>query len=712
MAIAITLGCGRRNPRGRVKQLAGGVLDLAQTLDAYRPTQVEAWWSQNVWRDDHRRTENWLSSCGVVIDLDYYDATGKHAPPSDEHRAMLDAAARAGHLTGSLFHHTTRGARVVLVFREAVGDAGVFRSAAGGAAATLAGELKKLGVPGYAVDTAPLLDLARMFYSPRSIVDGQERAADVLVMRAEEFSPASLAPRPPPSRPTRACTSFAEAAARYNQDHPGDWPRSDGTCPACGHQDCFGQLKDSPGRWACFSANHDAVGVRGARCWHGDTLDLAAHAAGVERVDLLLREGYLDGEAKAPPPTRHPPRGDAQVIPLKTIGKTYASLCTILRHDKRIIPEPLEYNAMLCGPTIGGEPIQDELIGQLRERIELLVTDIKNQGLKFAPADIEQAMRQVAAERTYNPLTEYLQGLEWDGVRRIDALAEDILNIPRTALNQTLLRKWLISAVARAMRPGEKVDHVLILVGPQGPGKSTFFSTLAGDAWFSDSGVDISNKDSLMLLRRVWIWEWSELATAQRARDIETVKSFITSRIDHFRPPFGRTVIAAPRHCVIVGTSNNEQIIADPTGARRYWILRTDKDFNLSLLAEQRDQLWAEAVAAFRAGEQWLLTPEQAVELRRAQRAFEERHPWEDLIHDFLGGTTRAVTTAEVLEAAVKKPAGQWTRGDEMTVAAILRRAGWRRPKHDIRAAGDGVRRRTWVNDPLFEHGGDQTDIG
>jgi hypothetical protein len=101
---------------------------------------------------------------------------------------------------------------------------------------------------------------------------------------------------PMPTFGRAAASSFSEAAARYNADYGRPWPRNGGSCPACGHHGCFGRLPGDESRWACFSAGHQAVGIRGASCWHGDALDLDAHAAGMAPTELLRNAGYLVAE--------------------------------------------------------------------------------------------------------------------------------------------------------------------------------------------------------------------------------------------------------------------------------------------------------------------------------------------------------------------------------------------------------------------------------
>lgn len=709
--LALTLGAGRRNPRGRTVDLP----EPGALAGLFGKAATEGWWSTHTWEDGHRTADRWIGSAGVMVDVDYHDGAGHHVEPPEATAHALEAAARAGKVPGTHFHLTPRGARVVFLFPDQITDRELFAAAAAGAGALVTAALEHLGLhrrdntPGYEVDSRVLRDLARFVYSPNAKVDGKARAAAVLDLNSQPWLPELLAaavvddpaptrPEPTP-QPTQRAAAFEEAVAAYNRDHAREFPRHTADCPACGHKDCFGRLPDDPTRWHCFAAGHTAPGIVGALGYHGDALDLDAHAAGASRRDLLIRAGYWRTPEK-PAPVAPAPEPLAEVVPLRSFGKTFASLCAILRQEQRIIPEPLEWNEMLCNPTIGGVAVEDTTIAELRERIELTVKDSKGKGLKFAGADIEQALAYVAAERRYHPVAEYLQRLVWDGVSRIDHVADEILGAEDSRLNRAILRKWFISAAARPLEPGCKVDTVLILFGDQGAGKSTFFAELAGQEWFSDSAMDLTNKDAYLLLRRVWILEWSELESMQRARDAGAVKAFISTRVDTFRPPYGKRYIDAKRHCVIVGTTNDEEILADPTGNRRYWIVQVGPRLDLEKLRQWRDQLWAEAVAAFRAGEPWWLDAEEAALLAQAQARYERRDPWDAAVLDFVEGRglLAPVTTADVLEKAIAKPAGQWTSGDQRRVASILKRAGY---DLDRVRGDDGRRFRAWVRRAL-----------
>jgi predicted P-loop ATPase len=281
-----------------------------------------------------------------------------------------------------------------------------------------------------------------------------------------------------------------------------------------------------------------------------------------------------------------------------------------------------------------------------------------------------EAVQAVAYERRFHPVLDWLETLKWDGKERLSKWLTAYLGVPQAPLANAFGRKFLISAVARVMRPGCKVDHMLILEGLQGTMKSKTLRALIGDEWFTDQIADLGTKDSCQDLRGVWVIELSELS-AIRPGEVEKVKAYISRQIDHYRPSYGRRAIDVPRQCVFIGTTNAREYLSDITGNRRYWPVtctRLDPD----ALARDREQIWAEAVAAYHAGETWWLEDE---ELRRAAEAEQEArriaHPWEAVVIDWLDNPTTVnsdgiripfdlddgrVTVAQILEHAIARP--------------------------------------------------------
>jgi putative DNA primase/helicase len=350
---------------------------------------------------------------------------------------------------------------------------------------------------------------------------------------------------------------------------------------------------------------------------------------------------------------------------------SYGSACAMFRtagaRAEVLGGGDLEFNELDRMPTLDREPVTPEMLSGMRERCEI------RYDIRFSPQNLEAALLQVAHERPFHPVREYLNALGWDGAARL-AMLPDVLGVASTPLNQAMLRKWLIAAVARALRPGCKVDTTLILVGPQGAGKSHFFRALAG-SYFCDTPVTIGDKDSLLALGSAWIHEWPELETIQRSR-ANTVKAFISSCEDVFRAPYDRTPRRYPRGCVIVGTTNDEQFLTDPTGGRRFWVLEVKQQIDVEAVELDRDQLWAEAVHLYNRGERWHLTEVEEKALRTVQRRHEVEDPWEDPLLAYTEAHPEGVTTAGILDM-LRVPPAQQTKAHMMRVGAILKRAGF-----------------------------------
>jgi putative DNA primase/helicase len=196
------------------------------------------------------------------------------------------------------------------------------------------------------------------------------------------------------------------------------------------------------------------------------------------------------------------------------------------------------------------------------------------------------------------------------------------------------------------------------------------------------------------MLGRMHIIEWAELDSMRRARDSQSTKAFLTSRADTFRPPYGRNTVTIPRCCVIVGTTNDEGFLSDPTGSRRFWPVKV-KGVDVEWVKVHRDQLWAEAVIAFGAGEIHYIEAEHTEALTAHAAKFEQHDPWATLIHEHhesVKGGQPDYTTGELLDDAIKKPTGQWTLGDQMRVGRVCTTLlGWKR------VMGRRAGRRVWV---------------
>ncbi len=228
---------------------------------------------------------------------------------------------------------------------------------------------------------------------------------------------------------------------------------------------------------------------------------------------------------------------------------------------------------------------------------ELRIKKWLSQRFKIEPNTslIREVLGVTAVENPSHPLRDYLNARDWDGEERIDTAFKRYLgaDMPEPYLSD-VTRKFFLACVKRAYEPGCKFDHVPILEGLQGKGKSTFIRNLAGSKWFMDSLPSMADKDAAVYIQGIWICELGELATLSKGA-LAQVKAFITREDDKFRPPYGRTRVDHPRTTVFVGTTDQCEYLNDPEGNRRYWPVRvTQCDFKA--LSRDRNQLWAEAV--------------------------------------------------------------------------------------------------------------------
>jgi virulence-associated protein E len=217
---------------------------------------------------------------------------------------------------------------------------------------------------------------------------------------------------------------------------------------------------------------------------------------------------------------------------------------------------------------------------------------------------MEDALRLECLDHTFDPVREYLDGLKWDGVPRIDGWLTRYCGADDTPLNRAFGRKWLVAGVRRVRQPGCKFDTMLVLEGYQGQGKSTLLLILAGgDENFSDAEIiGDDKKEQQEAVQGVWIYEIGELEGMTK-HDVTSIKLFLSKTHDRARPAFGRARVDRARRCVFAGTTNDDKYLRDTTGNRRVWPVKVRGLIDLDAVRRDRDQLWAEAATAETAGE-------------------------------------------------------------------------------------------------------------
>jgi predicted P-loop ATPase len=306
---------------------------------------------------------------------------------------------------------------------------------------------------------------------------------------------------------------------------------------------------------------------------------------------------------------------------------------------------------------------------------DVLATEwLQREGIDVPLNVTASAVETVARGNSFHPIRDYLGGLKWNGIDRLETFATDYLGTEDTSYNTAVGRCIFISAVARVFEPGCKVDHVAVLEAEQGAFKSSAVDALFSP-WFSDELAELGSKDAAMQARVAWGIEIAEL-TSMRKGEVERIKAFIARSVDRFRPSYGRRVIEVPRQCVFVGTTNSDGYLKDETGARRFWPLQC-RCIKLKAIKRDRDQLWAEAVTLYRKGEPWWLTDVHDIAAAREEQA--DRYAddaWEAIIAKRLNGKDDT-SVAEILADVLRIEEAHWTQADQNRVARCLTVHGW-----------------------------------
>jgi predicted P-loop ATPase len=358
------------------------------------------------------------------------------------------------------------------------------------------------------------------------------------------------------------------------------------------------------------------------------------------------------------------------------------------------IPQPLPILENACialelAPAFHGKFGWDEMLAapmifqsEPRQLTDDDVTEVQRflqrEGLRrIGHIPVHQAIHNICRKHKYHPVRDYLHALQWDGEPRVDTWLVKYLGVAPTSYCNIIGRMFLIAMVARIFQPGCKADHMVVLEGPQGIKKSMACQVLATEPYFSDHLPDITSKDASISMRGKWLIEHSEMHAVGRA-EATALKAFMVRTHEKFRPPYLREDVSEPRQCVFVGTSNKEQYLRDETGGRRFWPVKCG-DIDIEGLKYDRDQLFAEAVVLFEAGEPWWPAAEfEAEHITPQQEARYEGDEWSPPIQDHLSSLTSDETTlAAIAKNALGLDTSRLGMLEQKRIAAILRRLGW-----------------------------------
>lgn len=393
------------------------------------------------------------------------------------------------------------------------------------------------------------------------------------------------------------------------------------------------------------------------------------------------------------------------------VKSTPDSIETILRHADDVRGR-FRFNELAKTVEVAGGCFECEAPDDLPQAVQVWLS--RSWLVTAGREDISSQFLRIARRwGSYDPVTEYLDSLTWDGVPRLDRWLQTYCNVEDSSDGYISMvgGRWLIGAVARAYDPGCKMDTVLVFEGAQGLKKSTAFGVLADRrGWFSDTPLVIGDKDSLMTAACTWIVEMQELSSLTNS-EVEAQKAFITAPTDKFRVPYGKTVQSSPRRCVFAATTNDREYLKDRTGNRRWWPVPVPGRIRVFRLIADRDQIWAEAVARYQGGKEcaacatergqerearcaqhrWWLDPEEQLIANRWTEDRMSEDPWVSIILAWYSSTRQRtqlgqaigtapknarVTLAEVAEHALGiKPAD--IKNKEKSVGAAMRSAGF-----------------------------------
>lgn len=321
--------------------------------------------------------------------------------------------------------------------------------------------------------------------------------------------------------------------------------------------------------------------------------------------------------------------------------------------------------------------------------------------MKLGRDAVDAALIVASEAKPVDPPREYLESIEWDAHFRVGAQPSELapegqvswltryLGVPDSPYTRWVGRWFLIASVARIFSPGCKVDNAIVLEGAQGAMKSTAARVLY-HPWYSDTPIDLSNKDRFSSIQGVWGYELAEFDAYNR-HEAAVVKAFASSPLDKYRPPYLRRDVTVPRRCVFLATINpGKEYLQDETGGRRWWPVRVGT-IDIEGLKRDRDVLWAEARDLYLSGEPHY--PKSATEhaaCRSEQAERLSRDAWEDPICDWLACQipTFDITVGAVLGGPIGLDKSKWGRAEQMRAAAVLRGAGYERVR-----ARDGSRR-------------------
>jgi predicted P-loop ATPase len=361
----------------------------------------------------------------------------------------------------------------------------------------------------------------------------------------------------------------------------------------------------------------------------------------IDRLDREVERCFRKWQAKNPKPATSDKESEWPDIAIDKDGTvrlkgTYRNARVAIQKLGIICSYDEFHDRML----VGGKEIE-KWAGELSDAANVILRQMIVERFDFDPRkeSVADAATELCLENPFDPIVDYLDGLDWDGKPRLDTWLIVYLGAEDTPLNRAFSKLTLVAAVRRARKPGCKFDHILVLEGPEGKMKSTAIVVLAGVENFSDQTIlTASDKEQQELVRGVWIFEIADLAGMRRS-EVERVKAFASRTHDRARPAYGRRRVDAPRRGILIGTTNEDEYLQSQTGNRRFWPAETGitGTIDIEALRRDRDQLWAEAAEVEAGGAELVLPKALWGDATTAQDDRRQHDPWDDILSNTKG---------------------------------------------------------------------------
>lgn len=282
------------------------------------------------------------------------------------------------------------------------------------------------------------------------------------------------------------------------------------------------------------------------------------------------------------------------------------------------------------------QQIDDSLINSVRFYIA------EKYGVDFKKSDVADGVELVAKEQSYNPLKEWLLIAERDyqGADPLKILS-DYLGVVDNDYTRLVTSIFFRGAVAKVMKPKQKFDNVLDLVGHQGTGKSTMIRLLF-EPYYTDNIRTFYKSDDMALMVKNWGVNDDEMvASNDRNTTFGQLKKIITQQEFQYRPPYARKNVQVDKNFVIIRTTNKNEHLRDATGDRRFLPIRVSKDIKPPKRFKELDEdalkeFWGGVVKLWRKNKFFDLTDEEQALLDKEKEQFKNKNIYIEQLETYI----------------------------------------------------------------------------